>query len=87
MKLLSSNLRKELLSSGSSRQNKIWLAVGWKACDSYFVEWRWCGDYMKSRLEFQFEPGGEFIKAKSYDEDVWPKLKWLDNRKNKSDIK
>jgi len=84
VKLLSNNLRKTLLSSDSSRQNKIWLARGWKESSGYFVEYRWAGEYMQSRLEFQFEHGGEFVKAKSYDEDVFPKLKWLDNRKNKN---
>lgn len=83
LKLLPEHLRKSLLSSDTSRQNKIWLAVGWKEMSEYFIEWRWASEYMRSRLEFKFEPDGEFVKAKSYDEDIFPKLKWMDQRKNK----
>lgn len=68
--------RRALLSSQTSRQNKLWLATAWHHFDQVFLEWKWRGDYMRSRLCFRFAPGEEFVDAKSYDEDVVPTLKF-----------
>lgn len=73
IKLLSKQI-KCLLSSEISRQNKIWLAVGWG------IEYRWKSGnqplkngLMDGRLEFLID--NEWLVAKSWDEDVKPFLK------------
>jgi len=62
--------RKVLLSSDTSRLNKIHLVTGWTHFRGWFCDWRWKGGFLRSRLEFCFEPGGKFFEAKSFDEDV-----------------
>lgn len=68
--------RRALLSKETSRQNKIWLAQTWKQIDGCFIEWKWRGEFMRSRLCFRFGPEEVFVDAKSYDEDVVPTLKF-----------
>lgn len=80
--VIPSEHRETLLSKYTSRHNKIWCAIGWKHFHDWHLEWKWKGEPFRSRLMFQFEPDGDFIMAKSYEEDVWPKLKW-DNPKKK----
>jgi hypothetical protein len=70
-----SDLRRSLVAGLVSRQNKLWIAAGWKG-RGWFIEWRWAGEPMRSRLLFQFEPDDKWHEAKSYDEDVKPFLKW-----------
>lgn len=61
-----------LLSSDSSRCNKMHLAAAWG------YTWRWAGDgptrsgVMRSRMEFWID--GAWRQAKSWDEDVRPFL-------------
>lgn len=72
MNILPKEFRKILLSSDTSRQNKIYLAQGWttsKYCN-YFLEWKWQGLQFRSRLFFKFEVDGEYFKAKSFEEDI-----------------
>lgn len=71
-----SDARRALLSKETSRQNKIWLAIAWKHFDGLPLEWKWRGEYMRSRLCFRFGPDEPFVDAKSYDEDVVPTLKF-----------
>lgn len=80
---LPDELRHSLLSSDTSRQNKLWLVTGWIHV-GYDVDWMWVGEPMKSRMAFRFERDGKFIKAKSYDEDILTKLK--DPKKPKFDV-
>ncbi len=62
-----------LLGKDGSRCNKMHLAAGWG------FMWRWKGEgptangTMRSRMEFLID--GKWITAKSWDEDVRPKLK------------
>jgi hypothetical protein len=64
--------RKALLSSDTSRLNKIHLAIGWAHFHRWFIEYRWKGAFLRSRLEFRFAPEESFVQAKSFDEDVLP---------------
>lgn len=65
--------RELLLGSATSRCNKMHLAAAWG------VEWRWAGSgpsasgVMASRMLFLID--NEWLEAKSWDEDVRPKLK------------
>lgn len=68
--------RRLILSKETSRQNKLWLMTCWRDLEGVAVEWKWRGEYMRSRLCFQFGPDEAFIEAKSYDEDVVPGLKF-----------
>ena len=62
-----------LLTSHTSRCNKMHLACAWG------IEWRWQGEgpgptgVMRSRMAFLID--GVWREAKSWDEDVRPKLK------------
>jgi hypothetical protein len=68
--------RQALLSKWTSRQNKLWLATTYKYFDGWFVEWKWQGEHMHSRLCFRFGPDEPFVVAKSYEEDVVPTFKF-----------
>jgi len=65
--------REALLSKHNSRRNKVWLAVGWSQA-GMFLEWRYQGAEDDSRMEFRFEPDGPWVAAKSYEDDIKPKL-------------
>jgi len=64
--------RRVLLGDEISRCNKMHLCAGWG------IEWRWEGDgpgptgVMSSRMLFLLD--GKWLRAKSWDEDVRPKL-------------
>jgi hypothetical protein len=58
--------RHALMSTDTSRQNKLWLAIAWANAYPWFLEWQWAGGYMRSRLCFRFAPGDEFAPV---DED------------------
>lgn len=58
------DLKSALLTSATSRQNKLWLAI------INDIQWRWQGVPRRSRMAFLVE--GEWREAKSYDEDVVP---------------
>lgn len=73
--------RHALMSSDTSRQNKLWLATAWKRAYPWFIEWRWAGAYMRSRLCFRFAPDEAFESAKSFDEDIVPTFQFGDGRK------
>lgn len=81
------DIRRMLINETISRQNKLWIATAWKQTRGWYVEHRWAGEeptangIMHSRLQFQFEPDGEWHTAKSYEEDVKPKLKWAKEMK------
>lgn len=80
---LSDARRRVILSKETSRQNKIWLVTCWRYFDGAVIEWKWRGEYMRSRMCFQFGPDEAFIEAKSYDEDVVPNLKFGKETANK----
>ena len=72
---LPKELARCLMSDGNSRHNKLWLLTGWLT--EWSFEWRWQGAPGKSRMLFAFD-GGPFKPARSYEEDVLPTLKWID---------
>jgi hypothetical protein len=74
-------LRHALMSSDTSRQNKLWLATAWKHAYPWFLEWKWAGAYMRSRLCFRFAPDAEFTAAESFDEDVVPTFEFSGRKK------
>ena len=63
---------KVLLSADTSRLNKIHLAIGWAYFRGWYIEWKWQGAPLRSRLLFRFHPEDIFVAAKSFDEDVLP---------------
>ncbi len=71
--MLSSDKRKILLGDSISRINKMHLCAGWG------IEWRWEGEgpapsgTMRSRMLFLID--GEWLRGKSWDEDVRPLLR------------
>jgi hypothetical protein len=67
--------RSRLLSSQTSRQNKLWIAATLKA-QGKALYWRWAGEPRRSRLQFLFDANGSWYTAKSFDEDVLPLYKW-----------
>jgi len=71
---LSSRSMFALLSSQTSRANKLALLAEHRSLGR-FVDWRWQGAPMRSRLEFRFSPRDRFFEAKSYEEDIAPLLK------------
>jgi hypothetical protein len=71
--------RRALMSSDTSRQNKLWLVTAWH--ERWFMEWRWQGEPMRSRMAFRFEPSAAFAEAQSFDEDVVPTLKFGSDKK------
>lgn len=73
-------MREALLSKYSSRRNKLWLVGGYQSVGLY-VEWKWQGEPFRSRLLFQFAPDEEFVRAKSYEEDIQPFLEWNNPQK------
>lgn len=76
------DFRRALMSSDTSRQNKMWLAASWS--QRFFVEWRWQGAPMRSRMAFRFEPGSEFAEAKSFDEDIVPTFEFGSGKSGKA---
>lgn len=74
--------QKILISDTISQLNKLHLAIGWSDRGE-FIEWRWTGEPLRSRVEFQFEPNGEWHVCKSFEFDVRPKLKWAKEMKLK----
>jgi hypothetical protein len=79
--MIPSTNRNALMSSDTSRQNKLWLATAWAHAYPWFLEWKWAGRYMRSRLLFRFAPGDEFQRAESFDEDIVPTFEFGDGRK------
>ncbi len=72
---MTEDFKHSLLSSDTSRQNKIWLATGWSHFHGWYIEWKWKDRPMRSRMMFRFSPDEEFVEAKSFDEDVKVKFK------------
>ncbi len=66
--------RQRLLTTETSRQNKIWLAITLVA-DGFMLNWRWQGEPRRSRLQFQFCSMGFWHTAGSFDEDILPTYK------------
>jgi hypothetical protein len=73
--------RHALMSSDTSRQNKLWLAIAWAGAYAWFIEWKWAGRYMRSRLCFRFAPNEAFRPAESFDEDVVPTFEFGEGKK------
>lgn len=68
--------RQVLMSDTTSRLNKIHLAIGWEHFNGWFIEWKWQGQELNSRLLFRFGPDEPFVAAKSFDEDILPNYKF-----------
>lgn len=83
---LSTKLQKLILSEENSKPNKLWLAIAWKH-EGHYIDWKWHGVEAYSRLQFKFEEHGEWLTAKSHEEDVMPKMKFVMNKKNKENVK
>lgn len=71
-----------LLDRRTSRPNKLALAAD-HIGRGFFLEWRWQGEPMRSRLTFRFSPMDRFFEAKSYEEDVAPFLQRMEGRTSK----
>lgn len=70
LKLVSEEMRKVLLNDGTSKCNKVWIAVGLQD-RGYWLEWDWPLETLKgfaSPVKFRFEPDGKWIESKSFDE-------------------
>lgn len=70
--MIPADRRHALMSTDTSRQNKLWLATAWAHAYGWFIEWRWAGHPMRSRLLFRFAPDDAFQPAASFDEDIVP---------------
>ena len=81
---LPDNLKQIILSSDNSKPNKLWMAIGWEH-QGYYIDWRWKGIERFSRLQFKFSEDGPWLTAKSHEEDVLSKMKYIVNKKNKED--
>lgn len=81
MNPLPKEFAKALMSEGTSKQNKLWLIAGWSR--QYDFQWKWHGEPITSRMMFSFDGGKTFKQAKSYEEDIWPKLKWEDGTRGR----
>lgn len=81
METLPNNLKNILLGTGTSKPNKLWLAISWQ--QKYYLEWKWMGDPLFSRLAFKFSPNEDFKVAKSFEEDIHSKMKFLREMKEK----
>lgn len=68
--------KRALMTEHTSRQNKLWLVSGWMDRYPWFIEWKWQGEPMRSRLLFRFGPDESFVAARSFDEDVVPTFKF-----------
>lgn len=68
------------MSSDTSRQNKLWLVAAW--AERWFIEWKWQGVPMRSRLAFRFSDESGFTEAQSFDEDIVPTFKFGIERKS-----
>ncbi len=75
IKSLPKEFRHSLMSSDTSRPNKMHLFFGWTQLDGYWIEYKWKGEPLKSRIMFRFSPEEEFIEAKSFEEDIHVHLK------------
>lgn len=82
--ILPIHLQKALLDKYSSRQNKLWMIADFIS-RGFIFEWMWAGDILKSRMLFKFETNKDFQAAKSYDEDIFPKLKWAKDKRVKNE--
>ena len=74
------HMRQALVHDTISHINKLHIAIGRKSIGEY-VEYKFDGDNIRSRMLFQFEPDGSWHKAKSFELDVWPNLKWAKDMK------
>lgn len=63
-----------LLNHETSRPNKLALFAEYQS-RGFYLERRWAGEPLRSRLCFRFSPADRFFEAKSYEEDVVPLLK------------
>lgn len=79
---LPTTLKRCLLSEDNSKPNKLWMAIAWQAV-GYYIDWRWQGIEKYSRLQFRFSENEDWLTAKSHEEDVMPKMKFVFNKKNK----
>ena len=75
------HMRQALVHDTISHINKLHIAIGRKSIGEY-VEYKFDGDNIRSRMLFQFEPDGLWHKAKSFELDVWPYLIWAKNMKH-----
>ena len=63
MKQLEPDKVQALMGSGTSKINKIWLAVNWQSA-GYNFEWRW--DRFRDQVRFKF--GNDWVISKCFDD-------------------
>lgn len=80
MRSLPTNSIFVLLNQKTSRPNKLALCAEYES-RGFFVEWRWKGAPMRSRLEIRTSPRDRFFECRSYEEDQAPLLTPLSPRK------
>lgn len=73
-------LKNILLGKNTSRQNKLWLITAWKHFENWYIDYKWAGEPMKSRMLFKFSPEDKWIEAKSFEEDLFPTYKFAKDK-------
>lgn len=68
--------RKALLGKYSSKQNKLWMVTAWKYFKPWYVDYKWAGEPIRSRMLFKFSPDGPWVQAESFEEDMLPTFKF-----------
>lgn len=75
---LPSKIRKAILSKYTSRINKYWIIKSIQPI--YYLKYKWAGIPYNSRMLFQFEEDGDWVIAKSFEEDLWPTYKFAEKK-------
>jgi hypothetical protein len=73
--MISDYLRRQLVNDTISQPNKLHIVIGHRS-RGHYIEWRWAGEELRSRMSLQFEQDGPWYEVKSFEFDVRPKLKW-----------
>lgn len=68
-------MRHALVHDAISQPNKLHLIAGLRE-RGHFVEYRFSGDFLRTRMSVQLEPAGAWHEVKSYEFDVRPHLEW-----------
>lgn len=68
-------LRHAIVTDTISQPNKLHIIAGLRE-RGYYVEYRFAGEFLRSRMSVQFEPDGEWQQVASFEFDVRPKLQW-----------
>lgn len=69
-KAIPKSWQRVLLGDGTSKCNKLWIAIGLQS-RGYYLEWQWEPGKLTGftqPVRFKFEPDGKWKDSKSYDE-------------------